>query len=109
MTEYRLIYVTVASAEEGATIARAAVGERLAACANLLPPVRSFYWWEGEVRDDPEQVLVLKTRQDRVAALRERVVALHSYDVPCVVALPIIDGHPAYLAWLGDALEGEAG
>lgn len=105
MTPYRFVYVTVASADEGATIARTVVSERLAACANLLPPIRSFYWWGGAVQDDDEHVVVLKSREDRVEALTARIVELHSYDVPCVVALPIDAGNPAYLGWLGEELD----
>lgn len=105
MTPYRFVYVTVGSAEEGATIARAVVTERLAACANLLPPVRSFYWWNGALQDDAEHVLVLKSREDRVEALTARIRELHSYEVPCVVALPIEAGNPAYLSWLGEELD----
>ena len=102
---HRFVYVTVSSADEGESIARAVVGERLAACANLLPPMRSFYWWNDAVQADAEHVLVLKSRQDRLDALTARITALHSYEVPCVVALPILAGNPDYLAWLDRELD----
>lgn len=99
-TELRWCYVTAPSEDEARQLARTLVTERLAACANVFPGVRSFYWWQGEVQEDAECVLVLKTRADRVAALTARVRALHSYTVPCVVALPILEGNPDYLRWL---------
>lgn len=95
-----MIYITTSSREEAETIGRTLVEERLAACANVLGAVTSFYWWEGEVQADGEVSLVLKTRDDLVDALTERVKALHSYDCPCVVALPIAKGNPAFLDWI---------
>lgn len=105
MSDHRFVYVTVSSEDEGLAIARTVVEERLAACANLLPPIRSVYHWNGRVEDGVEHTLVLKSRADRIDALTARIVDLHSYDVPCVVALPIVDGHPAYLAWLSAELD----
>ena len=96
----RFVYITCASAEQAATIGRALVEERLAACVNILPGMRSIYRWQGEIVTDNEAVLIAKTREDQVAALTGRVRALHSYTVPCVVVLPILGGNPAYLEWL---------
>ena len=98
--EFRLLYVTASSTDEAARIGRTVVEERLAACGNVLPGMRSIYWWEGQVQEEPEAVLILKTRADLVDALTARVRALHGYSVPCVVALPILAGNPDYLAWL---------
>lgn len=98
--EHRFCWVMCASAEEAERIARAVVGQRLAACANLLAPAASVYWWQGRLEQGTEVPLVLKTRADLVDALTARVVALHSYECPCVVALPITGGHGPYLAWL---------
>ena len=75
----------------------------LIACANLLPRARSLYLWRGEVRDEPEVAMLLKTRQDRLEELIAAVDELHPYDVPCVVAWPIDAGSEAYLAWVRDA------
>lgn len=101
MTDYVVVLVTAADAGEAERIARALVEERLAACANIVSGVRSIYRWEGRVDEATEQVLVLKARAADVAALAARVRALHSYDVPEVIALPIVAGSESYLAWLG--------
>ena len=98
---YRFLYVTAGSADEATRIARALVEERLVACANVLPHVTSLYWWDGAVQESSEAVLVAKTREERVEAVIARVNALHSYSCPCIVALPILEGNPAYLAWIG--------
>jgi len=89
-------------------MARALVGERLAACVNVVPGVVSIYRWEGEVRRDEEVLLVLKTTVGRVEALRERVVALHPYEVPEVLALPVDQAHESYGAWVRSQVEGAA-
>lgn len=100
--ELRFVYMTAASREEAKRIGRTLVEERLAACANVLDGMESVYWWQGRLTEEREAVLVAKTRADLVAALTERVRALHSYTVPCVVALPILDGNPAYMEWLAN-------
>ena len=100
MTDALVVLVTAPSAEQAAALARALVEARLAACGNVVPGLRSIYRWEGQVRDEPEALLVLKTTRDRLEALRERVLALHPYDVPEVLALPVEAGSAAYLAWL---------
>lgn len=94
------VYVTAASTDEAAKIGRTLVEERLCACANVLAPVRSIYWWKGAVEEGNEAVLVMKTTEARLSQLTERVRALHSYDCPCVVALPIAGGNPAFLDWI---------
>lgn len=96
----RMIYVTCGSKDEATTIARTLVEERLAACANIFDPMRSVYWWQGSVTEDDEIVLILKTTVDRVGALTERVKALHSYELPCVVEIPLSGGNAAYLDWI---------
>jgi periplasmic divalent cation tolerance protein len=98
--EFRFVYMTTASRDEAKKIGRVVVEERLAACANVIDGMESVYWWQGKLTEDREAVLIAKTRADLVPALTERVRALHSYTVPCVVALPIVDGNPAYLGWL---------
>ena len=112
MQDASLIYVTAGSADEAGRIAASLVEARLVACANLLPGVRSLYWWEGAVQQDDEVVLVLKTRSSLVPRVVRAVREAHSYDCPCVVALPIQDGNPAFLQWIMDetavpAAEGE--
>lgn len=93
-------YVTCSGRDEALTIARALIAERLIACANILPGLLSVYRWEGEVHEDAEVLLILKTR----AALVERVTAAvrerHSYSCPCVAVLPVTGGNLAYLDWI---------
>lgn len=99
--EYDIVYVTVENAAEAASIGRAVVGERLAACANILPGATSIYWWDGGVQEGGEVVMILKTRRERLDALIARIRELHSYACPCIVAVPIAAGNPAFLEWIG--------
>jgi periplasmic divalent cation tolerance protein len=100
VTDALLVLVTTPSAEEAARLARALVEARLAACGNVVPQLRSIYRWQGEVHDEAEALLILKTTRASFAALRERVLELHPYDVPEVLALPVEAGSADYLAWL---------
>lgn len=95
-----MVYMTAASAAEAERIGRALVERRLAACVNILGPVRSFYRWEGKVQDEAEVALIAKTRAELVPELTAAVRELHSYSVPCVAALPVADGNPDFLAWI---------
>ncbi len=94
------IYITAASRDEALTIGRAVVKARLAACANVFPGVTSVYWWEGSCQEDSEAALILKTRRDLVDQLVAKVKELHSYECPCVVALPIAGGNKDFLDWI---------
>jgi periplasmic divalent cation tolerance protein len=94
------VYVTASSREEALNIGRTLVGERLAACANIFDGVSSIYWWQGRLMEESEASLILKTTNDLIPALIVRVKQLHSYDCPCVVALPIAQGNPDYLDWI---------
>jgi len=98
--EVRVVLVTAPDAETAARIARALVEERLIACANLVPGIRSIYRWQGQVADEPEVLLVLKTRESACSAVAARVKALHPYALPEVVALPVVAGSEAYLDWV---------
>jgi len=95
-----IVYITAADPAEAERIGRTCVSERLAACANLIPGLRSIYWWDGAVQDAAEAALLLKTTAARLPALIARVRALHSYDCPCVEAWPVADGDPDFLAWV---------
>lgn len=97
----QFIYITTSSPEEARKIGRALIEERLAACVNILDRMSSLYWWEGKVTEGNEAVLIAKSREDLVPALTERVKALHSYTVPCVVAFPITQGNKDFLEWIG--------
>jgi periplasmic divalent cation tolerance protein len=100
VTDALVVLVTAPTPERAAEIARAVVEERLAACGNVVPGLRSIYRWEGKVQEDAEALLVLKTTRARLDALRERVLALHPYEVPEVIALPVEAGSAPYLAWI---------
>ncbi len=97
-----MIYITASSPAEAAEIARKLVEERLAACANILGAIKSFYWWQGAVQEEGEVALILKTDSALVERLVKQVRALHSYTVPCVVALPIQAGNPDFLRWVAE-------
>jgi len=95
-----VVYVTAPDADVAERIARALVGERLAACVNLVPGVRSVFRWEGELEEASEVLLVAKTATERVDALAQRVRELHPYDLPETLAVPASGGSDAYLAWV---------
>jgi periplasmic divalent cation tolerance protein len=95
-----LIYVTAGSMEEARTIGNKLVSDRLAACVNIIDNVSSMYWWEGEIQDDKEVILIAKTKESLVPELVEKVRSMHSYSCPCIVSLPILDGNRAFLDWI---------
>jgi periplasmic divalent cation tolerance protein len=95
-----MVYVTAATRPEAEAIAEALVQDRLAACVNVLGTVQSIYRWQGKVEKADETVLIAKTRAELFDEVRERVKTLHSYDVPCIVAYPMIDGYAPYLEWI---------
>lgn len=94
------IYITVPGEEEAQRIGQALVEDKLAACVNILPGMRSIYRWQGAIDTAEETVLIAKSTGDLVAQLTERVKSLHSYSCPCVVALPIADGNADFLSWI---------
>jgi periplasmic divalent cation tolerance protein len=100
MTETVVVLVTAPTAEKAAEIARALVEEKLAACGNVIPAVRSIYRWEGKVQEDSEALLVLKAPRKRLQELADRVVQLHPYELPEVVGLPIEGGSEKYIDWI---------
>lgn len=102
MTDKIVVFSTCASAGEAERIARLLVEERLAACVNIMPEVRSFYRWQGAVESAAELLLVIKSTRGRFEALRAALEKAHSYEVPEVLALAVVDGAPNYLNWLGE-------
>lgn len=100
MTDVVTLFITTASSEEARKVARALLEKRLAACASIVPGVDSLYWWQGAIEEAQEWLLVVKTRQARVEALVAEVKGLHSYAVPEIIALPVVEGNPDYLAWV---------
>jgi periplasmic divalent cation tolerance protein len=105
MGESIAVLVTCGSEEESAKIANSLVEEGLAACVNIISPVRSIYRWGGKVCDEKEWVLIIKTQRKRFEELEKKVKSLHSYSVPEIIALPIVKGSQAYLKWLAEMTE----
>ena len=103
-----LVYMTAGSVAEARKIGASLVERRLAACVNILPGMLSQYRWEGSVQTDEEAVLIAKTRGELVDALTGHVRGIHSYDCPCIVALPIDGGNPEFLQWIADETAEEA-
>jgi periplasmic divalent cation tolerance protein len=104
-----VVLSTAPSVEEAVSIGRRLVEEHLAACVNVLPGARSIFFWEGRVQEADEAVLVIKTRNERYAELERRILALHSYSVPEVLALPVSSGSAAYTAWLRESVASVGG
>src|ERR1700749_700334 len=99
MTEKIVVFCTCSSAEEARRIASALVESRLAACVNLLPPVRSIYHWKGAVEEGDEVLMIIKSARPLFARLRDEISRLHSYEVPEIIALAIVEGSAPYLSW----------
>lgn len=105
-TKFRLVLVTCATLEEARKIARAVVLQRLAACVNVVThAIESLYTWEGKLEDSSEYLLMMKTSEDRLSELENRVLELHSYDTPEFVVLPITAGSEEYLRWLAESVQ----
>jgi periplasmic divalent cation tolerance protein len=103
MTNIVLVLTTVPAGDPGNAIAAALLEARLAACVNIGPPMTSVYWWRGTLTRDTEQQLVIKTTVDRVSAVKARLMALHSYEVPEIIVIPVVDGSEAYFDWVRSA------
>jgi periplasmic divalent cation tolerance protein len=100
MTEKIVVLSACGSEEEAVRIAKRLVDEHVAACVNLIPGIRSIYRWQGKVEDSREWMLVIKTSRERFDALRTLIAAAHSYELPELLALPVVDGSSEYLAWM---------
>jgi periplasmic divalent cation tolerance protein len=107
MTDKIIVLSTCESAEEAARLARALVEQRLAACVNILPGLRSVYRWKGAVEDTAEWLLLIKSRRDLFDRLRQAIEKEHSYEVPEIIALPVVAGSENYLQWLAAETAGE--
>lgn len=105
MTDKIVVLSTCDSETQAARLARHLVEHRLAACVNILPKVRSIYRWNEKVEDSGEWMLVIKSRRDLFLALRAEIAKMHSYDVPEIIALPVVEGSEAYLGWLDHELK----
>jgi len=105
MADALLVFCTCSSQLEASQLAHSLVGGGAAACVNIIPAIESIYRWEGKIETSQEVLLLIKTTPGRFPDLRDQIVALHSYDTPEVIALPIVDGLAKYLAWLGAAVK----
>jgi len=106
MSNVRICLTTCSGESTAQRLARLLVDRRLAACVNILPRVRSIYRWQGEVHDDPESLLLIKTAADSIAALRSALVELHDYDLPEFIVLDVADGSSEYLDWIATSTTG---
>ena len=104
MTDKIVVLCTCGTAEEGEAIARRLIEAHLAACVNVLGGARSFYRWQGAIENAAEFLLIIKSSRGRFEALRAEIERLHSYEVPEIVALPLVAGSPNYLSWLDGEL-----
>lgn len=100
-----VVYITAPNEEEAAKIAHALVEGKLAACVNIVKNIRSIYSWQGKIEDEAEVLMIVKTKKSLFNSLSAKVKELHSYTVPEVIALPIIDGIEDYLKWLSDVTD----
>lgn len=108
MTDKVVVLVNCSNLEEADQIGKQLVTKKLAACVNIVPGVRSWYWWEKKVVADNEVMVIIKTSRERLNDLEKEVVRLHSYAVPEVIALPIVDGSQNYLNWIDFSLTGKS-
>jgi periplasmic divalent cation tolerance protein len=97
---FLFIYVTCRDEQEAQGLARALLEQRIVACANILTPHQSLYWWEGKIQSAPEAAVIFKTREDLFEKLEAAIKERHSYDCPCIVALPVEKGHAPFLQWI---------
>jgi periplasmic divalent cation tolerance protein len=104
MTDKIVVLSTVASAEDAQRVARALVEKKLAACVNVIPGIRSVYRWEDAIVDEEEVLLVIKSSRALIQELTDEIERLHSYEVPEVIALPVVEGAERYLAWMNREL-----
>ncbi len=102
---YVFIVTTTSNKEEAVKIVRSLLKERLIACANILGPVSSLFWWQGKIEEENEFLVFMKSRKSLFERISKRVMEIHSYDVPEIILLPIIEGSPPYLDWLRDSLQ----
>jgi len=100
-----VVFVTSPGEEEASSLARALVEAKLAACVNMVSNVRSIYSWQGKIEDDRELLMIIKTQRHLFDRLTTKVREIHSYDVPEIIALPIVEGSPDYLRWLQESTD----
>jgi len=104
-TDFRVVLITCGSREEAEKISKVLVEEKLAACVNILSGVKSYFWWEGKVDEADEHLLIIKTSVEKIERLIEKVKELHSYSVPEIISLPILEGNTEYLKWIEKSIK----
>jgi periplasmic divalent cation tolerance protein len=104
-TGFQLVLTTAGSEDQALTIARELVNRRLAACVSIVTHLCSIFRWKGEVSEEEEKLLIIKSERRLFPRVRETIRELHSYDLPEILAVPIQDGDPEYLGWLGESLK----
>jgi periplasmic divalent cation tolerance protein len=104
VTDKIIVLTTCDTARQAAKLARHLVEQRVAACVNILPKGRSIYRWNGKLEEAAEQLLMIKTRRDLFSSLRTEIEKLHSYEVPEIIAIPVVEGSDAYLGWIDQEL-----
>lgn len=102
--QFYFVYITTANIADARKIGEVLVQEKLAACANIFPQMESIYRWKGVLERDNEVVLIVKTREDLLKSVTNKVVDLHPYECPCVVGIPVSGGHDGYFSWLNEQL-----
>lgn len=105
MSRHRVVLATASSEKEARKIGMELLKEKLAACVSIVPKISSSYWWKGKIETASESLLIIKTTSTRTAKLIRKVKAVHSYSVPEVIALPILEGNPEYLRWISQSLK----
>lgn len=105
VSQHQVCLCTCPDQETALELAGSLVQTRLAACVNILPAIQSVYMWKGAIERDAEVLLLIKTAQEKMAAVQEHIVEHHPYELPEVIAVPIVDGLPGYLQWLDDVME----
>lgn len=102
MSSYQIIFCTCPDQTTGETIAHFLIEQRLAACVNILPGLTSIYRWQDQIETAVEHLLIIKSTQEQYPAIEQAITSHHPYDVPEIIALPIVQGLPSYLDWLRD-------
>ena len=103
-TKIFLAYITTKNEKEALTLANLAVEKNFAACGNIFPKMKSVYKWNEKLQNDDETLLILKTNSSKYSLLKKLILEKHSYEVPCILKIPIIDGNKEYLKWIDDSL-----
>lgn len=109
MTTHVVVLVTTSSTEEAERIGHTLVNRKLAACVNIVNPIRSIYRWQGQVEDGQEVLLIIKTTATHLDAVAAKVTELHSYQVPEIIAVPVVAGSQAYLKWIDEETQYPSG